>query len=129
MTMKCNTCKLEKPEAEMYMRGGKVIRTCCSCREAQVKKATASRAKTMQSVKISRPVEVQASAPAALLPAPDPVIASPVLDIPPSWGLNAVIEDGRLLLRQSDDAGNTDEIGLSRSEASTLFARFRAWAA
>jgi hypothetical protein len=125
MTMRCNTCKLDKPEADMYVRAGKVIRSCRSCRQEQMRRAAVTRARTMQTVKISRPVAAQTLAPP---PADTATGVNPVLDIQPSWGINAVIEDGRLVLRQSDDEGNTDEIGLSRSEASTLFARFGAWA-
>jgi hypothetical protein len=124
--MRCNTCKLDKPEAEMYVRAGKVIHTCQHCRQAQMRTAAATRARTMGSVKISRPVETKAP---ALPAAADPAIAGddPILDIPPGWGINAVIDDGRLVLRQSDAEGNTDEIALSRPEARALFAHFGSW--
>jgi hypothetical protein len=123
MTMKCNTCKLDKDEGEMYVRAGKVIRTCRSCRQAQVDKATSSRARTMQSVKISRPVKAQASSP------PAPTIGHPVLELLPGWGVNASIDEERLVLKQSDAEGNVDEIALSRSETRALFAHFATWAA
>jgi hypothetical protein len=115
----------------MYVRAGKVIHTCRLCRQAQMRTAAATRARTMQSVEISRPVEAQApaQAPAPPLPA-DPVLAAhPALDIPAGWGVNAVIDDERLVLRQSDTEGNIDEIALTRSEARTLFAHFGSWAA
>jgi hypothetical protein len=122
MTMNCKSCGRDKPEAEMFTRKGKPIRTCRECRAEQFKVGIITRAKTMRSVQISRSVTVE-------IPTLPPAAAFPMLDILPGWGVNAALDDGRLVLKQSDSEGNTDEISLSQSEARTLFAHFSTWAA
>jgi hypothetical protein len=122
MTMNCKSCGKDKPVEEMYVRNGKPIRTCLVCRQDHIRAIGAARAKTMQSIKISRAVKVQSAA------LPSPAIDYPVLELLPGWGVNAAIEEGRLVLRQDGEA-RTDEISLSRSEARTLFAHFSTWAA
>ena len=121
MTMNCKSCGQDKPEAEMFVRSGKPIRTCKKCKAEQCRIGITTRAKTMRSVEISRSMEVGGSAP--------PAGAYPVLDLLPGWGVNAAIDDGRLVLKQADAEGNTDEISLSQSEARAVFATFKAWAA
>jgi hypothetical protein len=74
----------------------------------------------MRSVEISRSVALEISAP--------PAVAYPVLELLPGWGVKAALDDGRLVLKQSDSEGNTDEISLSQTEARLLFAHFRTWA-
>jgi len=123
MTMNCKSCERDKPEAEMFTRKGKAIRTCRECKAEQLKRGITTRAKTMRPVQISRSVAVEIPA----LPAP--ALAYPVLELLPGWGVNAALDDGRLVLKQSDSEGNTDEISLSQSEARTLFAHFSTWAA
>lgn len=125
-TMNCKSCGNDKPEAEMFVRSGKPIRTCKECKAKQFELGITTRAKAVRSVAISE--AVQADVP-ALDPSAPPAIAYPVLEILPGWGVNAAIDDGRLVLKQEDAEGNLDEIALSRSEARTLFAHFRTWAA
>jgi hypothetical protein len=122
-TMNCKSCGKDKPEAEMFTRNGRPIRTCRGCKAAQFQTGIITRAKTMKSATISRSVAVEIPA----LPAP--AVVYPALELLPGWGVNAAIDDGRLLLRQSDGEGNTDEISLSQSEARSLFTHFRTWAA
>jgi hypothetical protein len=116
--MNCKSCELDKPEAEMFTRKGKAIRTCRECKAEQLKRGITTRAKTMRLVQISRSVAVEI-----------PALPPPALELLPGWGVNASLDDGRLVLKQSDSEGNTDEISLSQSEARTLFAHFRTWAA
>jgi hypothetical protein len=123
MTMNCKSCGRDKPEAEMFPLKGTPIRTCRECKAEQFRRGIITRAKTMRSMQISRSVAVEIPA----LPAP--AAAFPMLDILPGWGVNAALDDGRLVLKQSDSEGNTDEISLSQSEARTLFAHFSTWAA
>jgi hypothetical protein len=52
----------------------------------------------------------------------------PGLVIEACFGLKASIDDGYLKIEQSDDAGNTDTLMLSRAEVRQLIAQFSDWA-
>lgn len=76
----------------------------------------------MKSVDVSQSVGVDASEP----PAP---VVYPVLNIPGGYGVNATIDDGRLVLTQAGLEDSTDQVVLTKSEAIALFAHFKAWVA
>src|ERR1700722_15833446 len=86
--MNCKSCGRDKPEAVMFRRNGKPIRTCKECKAEQFKLGIATRAKTMQSMEVSRSERVDISGPPPAAP-----VVYPVLEILPGWGVNAAIDD------------------------------------
>lgn len=123
-TMNCKGCGKDKPVAEMFVRGGKPIRTCKVCRSAQMSGNGSKIAKLADMVK--KPAVKKPSAPTNFGDEPGLRVA-----IAPGFGIEAEIDErGYLQLAQRDDKGDiVDTIALSRAEFRQVLQTFQVWAA
>jgi len=106
----CRICKSDKKKDEMALWGGKVSEVCLACKAA--KKAQ------RQGIVIEHVPD------APRLPAPL------VIQVAPTMGFTAQIDDGSLVISQDNGErpNEPDNITLSRDEAKALFTIFGEWA-
>lgn len=126
-TMNCKGCGEDKPIKEMFVRGGRPIRTCLPCKSIQMSgngkhhklKALADKVTGTSKVKPAAPADSIATAKEARVA------------IAPGFGVEGEVDEhGYLQLFQRDENGDiVDTIALSRAEARTVFQTFAAWAA
>lgn len=106
----CKTCGDEKPDDQMIVRRGNVIRLCRECLGKSIAK------------KGGKPKRVARAAP----PAPKP---KDELALTPTYGFKAhVDENDNLHVVQANADETQDEIILSPAEAGVLFKRFAKFA-
>jgi hypothetical protein len=118
--MNCKGCGKDKPIAEMFVRGGKPIRTCRICRALQMGGGK-SVARLADKV-VAKTKRVKSDkAPRA--------VAVPSLAIEPSFGLDAAIDDGYLKIIQVDSDGKPDTLMLSKADVRGIVQTFGPWAA
>jgi hypothetical protein len=124
-TMNCKGCGDDKPVSEMFVRGGKPIRTCKVCQSEHMRGGKNRIAKL--AAKVAKKTAKRAVAEKGL-PLPP---AAPRIAIDPSFGVEGEIDDkGYLQLAQRDVEGNiVDRIALSRADLRQVIQAFQPWAA
>lgn len=118
-TMNCKGCGDDKPIAQMFVRGGRPIRTCLPCKSMQMSGNGKHQKLAAMANKVSKPAKAKV---AAAAPAPS-------LAIEPGYGLDAAIDEGYLKLIQRDADGVADTMMISRAELRQVIQTFGGWAA
>lgn len=131
-TMNCKSCppgKADHPVSEMFVRGGKPIRTCRVCKSGQMagnggNNRIAKLADKVSKAKVGRPKKAKA----------DKVVDVPAfparLAIAAGFGVEAEIDAGNLKLDQRDVEGNiVDTVVLTRAELRQVIQTYGHWAA
>lgn len=125
-TMNCKGCGKDKPVADMFVRGGRPIRTCRICRALQMGGGKNRVAKLADKVAAKNKRAPKVPSPTNFGDEPGLRIA-----IDPGFGVEGELDDkGYLQLAQRDVEGTiVDRIALSRAEFRQIAQTFAVWAA
>lgn len=119
----CKKCKVEKPEDQMSVWGGKPSEVCVECRSSSKNGRPRKDNGGGSPSKKKKRAKVAAHRPKAAKP--------PELSLPAGgFGCNArLTEEGHLQLTQENAGTVPDNVCLTRREARAIFETFGEWAA